>query len=45
MEYNFSAVKVCSNPFVGPFLRTNMSFFLFSMCEEELISTQKINTF
>ena len=45
MEYIFSAVKVCSNPCVGPFPRTNKSFFLLSMCAEKLISTPKINTF
>ena len=27
MEHIFSAVSVCSNPYVGPFPRTNMSFF------------------
>ena len=36
MEYIFSAVKVCSNPCVGPIPKTNKSFFL---------STPKINTF
>ena len=45
MEYIFSAVNVCSNPRVGPISNTNMSFFLLSMCAEELISTPKINTF
>ena len=45
IAYVFSAVKVCSNPCVGPFRRTNMSYFLLSMCAEELISTPKINTF
>ena len=45
MEYNFSAVKVCSNLCVGPFPRTNMTFFLLSMRVEELISAPKINTF
>ena len=45
MEYTFSAVKVCSNPCVGPFPRTNMPFFLLSMCAEKLISAPKINTF
>ena len=34
-----------SNLCVSPFPRTNMSFFLLSMCAEKLISTQKINTF
>ena len=28
IEYIFSAVKVLSNPCVGPFPRTSMSFFL-----------------
>ena len=45
IEYVFSAVKVCSNPCVDPFPRTNMSFVLLSICAEELMSTQKINTF
>ena len=45
IELIFSGDKVCSNPCVGPFLRTNMSFFLLSMCAEELISAPKINTF
>ena len=44
-EYIFSAVKVCSNPCVVPFPGTNISFFLLSICAEELISTPKINTF
>ena len=34
-----------SNPCVGPYPRTNMSFFLLSVCVEELISAPKINTF
>ena len=45
MKYNFSAVKVCSNPCVGPLPRTNMTFFLLSMWVEELISALKTNTF
>ena len=45
IEYIFYAVKACSNPRVGPFPRTNMSFFLLSMCAEEFMSTPKINTF
>ena len=45
IEYIFSAVNVCSNPCVGPFPRIRMSFFLLSMCAEELISTPKIITF
>ena len=44
-DYIFSAVKVCCNPCVGAFPRTNMSFFLLSMCTEELVSTRKINIF
>ena len=31
---------MCSNPCAGPFLRTNMSFFLLSMCAEKLKSTR-----
>ena len=31
MGYIFSAVNVCSNPCVGPFPRTNMSFFIINM--------------
>ena len=45
MVYIFSAVKVCSNPSVGPFPKANMSFFLLSMCAEKLVCTPKINTF
>ena len=45
MKYIFSAVSVCSNPCAGSFPRTNMSFFLLSMCAEELMPTSKINTF
>ena len=45
MEYIFSAVKVCSNPCVGPISNTNMSFFLLSMYAEKLLSTPKINIF
>ena len=45
MEYIFSAVKVCSNPYVSLFLRIKMPFFLLSMCGEKLISTPKFNTF
>ena len=45
IEYIFSAVKVCSNHCVGPIPKTNMSFFLLSICAEELTSAPKINTF
>ena len=45
IEYIFSAVKVCSNPCVGPIPNTNMSFFSLSLCAEKLIFTPKINTF
>ena len=41
IAYIFCTVKVCSNPCVDPY----MYFFLLSMCEEELISNPKINTF
>ena len=45
IEYIFSAVSVCSNPCVGPIPKTNMYFFLLSMCAEKLMSAPKINTF
>ena len=45
MEYIFSAVNVCSNPCIGPFPRTNMSFFWLSIWAEELMSAPKSNTF
>ena len=45
IENIFSAVKVCSNPCVGPFPRTNIPFFLLSIWGEELISNPIINTF
>ena len=45
MEYIFSAVNGCSNPCVGPFPRTNMSFFLLLIWAGELMSDPKINTF
>ena len=41
----FSAVTVCSNPCVGPYPWTNMSFFLLSIWAEELVSAPKINIF
>ena len=44
-EYNFSAVSVCSNPYVGLLLRIGISFSLLSICEDELISTPIIITF
>ena len=45
IEYIFSAVRVLSNPCVGPLPRTNISFFLLSICIEEPMSARKINTF
>ena len=45
MAYIFPAVNVSSNTYVGPISKTNMSFFLLSMCPEKLISIPKINTF
>ena len=45
IEYNFSALSVCSNPCVGPFLKIKISFFLLSIFIDELISTSKIITF
>ena len=44
IEYFFFAVEVCSNPFVRPFLGTNMSFFVLLIRAEKLISNPKINT-
>ena len=43
MEYILAAVKVCSNPCVGPIPKINMSFFLLSVCVEKLIPSSKIN--
>ena len=45
IEYIFSAIRVLSNPCVGPLPRISMSYFLLSICVEELISAPKINTF
>ena len=45
IEYIFSALSICSNPFVGPFPRIKMSFFQLSIFVAELISTAKIITF
>ena len=45
MNTFYSAVKVLSNPCVGPFPRTNMSFTFLSIWIEEPISTLKFNKF
>ena len=46
IEYRASTTKVVSsNPCVRPFPRIKVSFFLLSICLEELISTPKIVTF
>ena len=46
IEYSFFAVSVVSsNPYVDPFPRIKISFFLLSTCTEELISAPKIITF
>ena len=45
IEYNFSAVRVCSNPSVGPLPRIKIFSFLLSVCRDELISTPKVITF
>ena len=45
IKYIFSEVRVCYNACVGSIPKTNMSFFLLSMCAEKLIPTPKINTF
>ena len=45
IEYIFAAVSVCSNAPVGPYPRTNMSFFILSIWEEELTSAPKIDIF
>ena len=45
IEYIFSAVKVLTNPCVGPLPSTNISFFLLSIWIEVLISAPKTNTF
>ena len=45
IEYNFSAVSVFYSPCVGPIPKTNMCFFLLSICVEKFIPTPKINTF
>ena len=42
IEFNFSALSVCSNPCVGPFPRIKISFLLLSILVDELISTLKI---
>ena len=36
---------VSCNPYVGPIPRTEISFFLLSICTDELILTPKIITF
>ena len=45
IEFNFSALSVCSNPCVGPFPKIRISFFLLSVFIYELVSTPKIITF
>ena len=44
-EYIFTALSVCSNPCVRLLLKIKISFFLFSIFVEELISTPKTITF
>ena len=45
IECNFSTSSVCSNSCLGPLQRIKISFFLLSICEDELISTANIITF
>ena len=46
IEYSVSAViLVSSYPCLGPLPRTKISFFLLSICSDELLSAQKIITF
>ena len=45
IEYNFSALSVCSKPCVGPFPRIKTSFFLLSIFIDEHISAPKMVTF
>ena len=46
IEYLASAViAVSSNFYIGPSPRTNIPFFLLSVCTDELLSTSKITTF
>ena len=44
-EYIFPALSICSNPCVGPSPKIKISFFLFSIFVEGLISTPKNITF
>ena len=44
IEYIFSAVSVCYNPCLGPLLKIKITFFLFSIFVDELISAPKIIT-
>ena len=45
-EYTFSADnECCPNPYVGPFLRIKMYFFLLSIFVDELISAPRTITF
>ena len=43
IEYIFSTVEVCSNPYIGPFPRIKMSFFYYQ-CVKKNSSTPEINT-
>ena len=45
IEYNFSAVSVCSYPCVGPLPRIKIYFFLLLIRGDELISTPNTITF
>ena len=45
IEYIFSALSVCSNPYVGPLPKIKKSFFLVLIFVDELISTPIIITF
>ena len=44
VEYNFSALSVCSNSYVRPFPRIKIPFFMLSVFADELISTRNIIT-
>ena len=41
IEYNFSALSVCSDPYVRPLPRIKISFFLLSIFIDELLSNFK----
>ena len=45
IEYIFSAVTVCSNPFVGPLPRIKIYFFLLSRYGDKLIPTPNVIIF